>query len=129
MMYTTVTSVLKAGLVVGGSTWGVVGVAAGYALAATLEWPLSLWWLSRVTALPTRALYGGAGRVLGVGGGVGLATTGAVWAAQSAPSWAQVLAGAVAGAVAAAAATLVPRSRRDLGQLTHALRAAVSRRR
>lgn len=128
MWYTTATSVLKIGLVVGGSQWGVVGVAAGYALAATLEWPLSLWWLSRNTPLPTRALYGGAGRVLTVGTCAGLAAAGAVWAAQSAPSWVQVLAGAAAGAAAAAATTLVPRVRRDLGELTHALRAAVSRR-
>ena len=129
MLYTTVTSVLKAGLVVAGSTWGLAGVAAGYALAATLEWPLSLWWLSRVTPLPTRALYGGAGRVLAIGTLVGLAATGATWAVQSAPSWVQVLAGAAAGAAAVAVATLVPRVRRDLGELVHALRAAVSRRR
>lgn len=129
MLYTTVTSLLKAGLVVAGSAWGLVGVAAGYALAATLEWPLSLWWLSRITPLPTRALYGGAGRVLAVGTVVGLAATGATWALQHAPSWTQVLAGAAAGAAAAAATTLVPRVRRDVGELVHALRAAVSRRR
>ncbi len=129
MLYTTVTSVVKAGLVVGGSTWGINGVAAGYALAATLEWPLSLWWLSRVTPLPTRALYGGAGRVLTIGTVVGLAAAGATWAMRSTPSWTQVLAGAVAGAAAAGAATLVPRVRRDLGELVHALRSALSRRR
>ncbi|MCL2091933.1 MAG: lipopolysaccharide biosynthesis protein [Micrococcales bacterium] len=108
---------------------GAVGVAAGYALAATLEWPLSLWWLSRLTPLPTRALYGGAGRVLAIGSLVGLAAHGAVWALDALPSWTQVLAGAAAGAGVAAATTLVPRVRRDLGQLVHALRVALSRRR
>jgi len=127
MAYTTVTSVLKISLVLAGSTWGIAGVAGGYALAATLEWPLSLWWLSRITAVPTRALYGGAGRILAVGTCAGLATTGAVWALGGTASWVQVLVGALAGVCAAAATTTVPRVRRDLGELTHALRAAVRR--
>ncbi|MCL2422386.1 MAG: lipopolysaccharide biosynthesis protein [Micrococcales bacterium] len=128
MAYTTVTAVLKITLILVGSTWGPVGVAGGYALAATLEWPLSLWWLSRITAIPTRALYGGAGRILSVGTVTGAAATGAVWLVGSWPSLLQVLVGALAGVGAAAVTTLVPRVRRDLDELVHALRAALSRR-
>jgi len=128
MAYTTVTAVLKITLVLVGSTWGPVGVAGGYALAATLEWPASLWWLSRITPIPTRALYGGAGRILAVGTCTGAGATGAVWAAAAWPSLVQVLVGALAGALVAAATTTVPRVRRDLGELVHALRAALGRR-
>ena len=64
LRYSLVTAAIKIGCVVVGSTWGVVGVAAGYALAPALAWPLSLWWLSRRTALPVRALLAGGLRVL-----------------------------------------------------------------
>lgn len=49
--------------VVVGSHWGVVGVAAGYALSHGLEWPVSLWWLSRSTDIDTRRLVYGALRL------------------------------------------------------------------
>ena len=128
MWYTVVTSVLQIVLIVAGAHWGTVGVAGGYALAATLEWPLSLFWLSRITPMPTRALYASATRILTIGTGVTLASAGAAWAARSAPSWTGLVAGAAAGLAVAAAATLLPAVRRDLGELVHALRAAVSRR-
>jgi PST family polysaccharide transporter len=63
LRYTLATLVLQAVCVVGGSRWGVNGVAAGYMVAALVEWPASLCWLSRLTYLPLRDLLHGAVRV------------------------------------------------------------------
>ena len=49
-----------------GSQWGVIGVAFGYMLGPAITWPISIGWLSRVTVVPTRRLYLGAFRVLGL---------------------------------------------------------------
>lgn len=49
-----------------GSQWGVVGVAFGFMIGPAINWPISIGWLSRVTDIPTRRLYFGAGRVLGL---------------------------------------------------------------
>lgn len=66
--YSVVSSVIKVILIVVGSQWGVIGVAAGYAIAPALTWPLSFWWLSRCTPLPVRRLYGGALRIVFMSG-------------------------------------------------------------
>jgi O-antigen/teichoic acid export membrane protein len=63
LRYTLVTLVLNGVCIGVGASFGVVGVAAGYATAALLEWPLSLWWLSRLTPLPVRELLLGALRI------------------------------------------------------------------
>lgn len=64
--YTLVAFALRAVGVVVGSFWGVAGVAGGYALVHVIEWPLSLFWISRRTTMPLRALYVGAARLLGL---------------------------------------------------------------
>jgi O-antigen/teichoic acid export membrane protein len=51
-------------LIIVGSQWGVVGVAAGYALGPALTWPATFWWLSRFTTIPIRGLYLGALRIV-----------------------------------------------------------------
>jgi O-antigen/teichoic acid export membrane protein len=73
MRYTLLTLVLQAVCILVGSQWGVRGVAAGYLTAAVLEWPLSLYWLSRRTVLPVASLYAGALRITVVSTAVGLA--------------------------------------------------------
>lgn len=40
-----------------GSNWGVIGVAAGYALSTALCWPIGLIWIARVTDAPSRDLF------------------------------------------------------------------------
>lgn len=62
--YSLVTGTIRVACVVVGAHWGVVGVAAGLAVAPWLAWPISLLWLSRVTTVPTRALYLGALRII-----------------------------------------------------------------
>ena len=77
--YTLVSLAVQVLCILGGSQWGVVGVAAGFAIAAALEWPLSLWWLARITDFPARELSWGAVRILATvtasGGGAYLVTT------------------------------------------------------
>ncbi|MGY1727485.1 oligosaccharide flippase family protein [Geodermatophilus sp. SYSU D01062] len=113
--YTLLTSALRLVCVVGGSTWGVVGVAAGYALAACLEWPLSLWWLSRITDFPGRALSLGALRVLSCAVPAGLASALAAHAGAALPAALGAPAALAAGAAVLGLAPLLSRPlRRDV---------------
>lgn len=68
--YSLVTGAIRVACVVVGAQWGVMGVAAGFALAPWIAWPISLAWLSRITVIPTRSLYGGALRIIAVAGTV-----------------------------------------------------------
>lgn len=125
LRYTLLTSAIKVACVLVGSHWGLVGVAAGYAIAPGLAWPLSLWWLSRVTPLPTRALVAGASRILActslAGGGAALVAA----ALASAPSLARLAAATgTLLAVAALLALCVPRVRADLVDVLTFVRAA-----
>ncbi len=112
--YTLLTLALNALCIGVGSRYGVVGVAAGYATAALLEWPLSLWWLSRLTVLPVRGLLAGALRIsaCAVTAGTACAATVALVPGWQAPG--QLAAGVAAGLAAYGLATLVPAVRRDL---------------
>ena len=113
--YTCVTLVLQAVCIVIGSRWGITGVAAGYMIAALLEWPLSLFWLARLTVLPLRELLTGALRVTACGGLAGAATWFAVHATGDAKADANVALGLAAGlAVYALLFAIVPAVRRDL---------------
>lgn len=69
-------------LVLGGSAYGVEGVAWGYALGMALSWPLNLVWLHRSLGADTLAL-GLNGLVILVGG---LAAATAAWATDNAVS-------------------------------------------
>lgn len=119
---------LKTLLVVVGSHWGIVGVAAGYALAHAFEWPISLWWLSRLTPIPVRTLAFGALRISGCAVVAGLACIGSVALLASLPSMIQLLAGALAVAfVYLAAAALIPTVRNDLRDVLLIGRKAIKR--
>jgi PST family polysaccharide transporter len=79
-----------------------------------LEWPLSLWWLSRTTVIPVRALLGGA---LGIAGCAVTAGAVCALAVQLASGWSAVgrlAAGLAAGLAVYGLAALVPPIRRDL---------------
>jgi O-antigen/teichoic acid export membrane protein len=64
--FSMVSAAIQITCILVGSQWGVVGVAFGYMLGPAITWPISIGWLSRVTEIPTRRLYLGAGRVLGL---------------------------------------------------------------
>lgn len=66
--FTAATAVIPVACVIVGAQWGVVGIAAGYALAPCLKWPISLFWLSRATSVPIKSLYVGALRIIVVAG-------------------------------------------------------------
>jgi O-antigen/teichoic acid export membrane protein len=113
--YSLVSATIKLACIVAGSAFGVIGIAAGYAIAPALSWPISLWWLSRRTTIPTRRLYLGALRVLAVVTVSAAAAAGRTLLADNRGSPAQLglaLLGAVA--VYALAAWLVRPVRDDL---------------
>ncbi|WP_369257930.1 lipopolysaccharide biosynthesis protein [Geodermatophilus amargosae] len=126
--YTLVTLAVSAVCIGVGSRFGVVGVAAGYATAALLEWPLSLWWLSRTTVLPVRALYLGALRIAACAVAAGTASAAATGATGDWPSAARLAVGLLAGVAVYALAALVPVVRRDLAGVVSWGRQMVSRR-
>ncbi|WP_240675580.1 lipopolysaccharide biosynthesis protein, partial [Cellulomonas endophytica] len=127
LQYSVISAAIRIACVLGGSIWGIVGVAAGYALAPAIAWPLSLWWLHRAAGLPVGPLYAGASRILLVGTLTAVGSYGAVQLLAGTPVVVQVLLGAVAGVVAAALALLLPAVRSDLALLVRAGRAGLRR--
>lgn len=114
LRYTLLSLGLSAVCIAVGSRFGAIGVAAGYASAALLEWPLSLWRLSTVTSIPLRALLAGALRITACAAAAGAAARTASTLTASEPSVARIAAGAAAALTVYAVATLVPRIRRDV---------------
>ena len=126
--YSLVTGAIRVLCVVVGAQWGVVGVAAGLAIAPWIAWPLSLLWLSRVTAVPTRSLYTGALRIISVSAlasGTGALANVALPVESPVTSIAVTVA---AGTVALALLSFAPRIRQDMTALWH-LAVLVRRRR
>jgi PST family polysaccharide transporter len=128
LQYSLIQAAVKVSCIAAGSHWGVVGVAAGYALAPALSWPLSFWWLSRVTDLPIRSLVTSAARIIAV-----LCTvTAGSWSAgelAGGSGWAAVTAAVAAGVLAyAALCLLVAPLRRDLGTVARVVPRALRRR-
>lgn len=129
LWYSLISLAIKIVCVLIGSTWGVVGVAAGFAVAPALAWPISLWWLSRLTDLPVGALYVGAGRILGCAAAAGGTTflVVDVILAHSADLL-RLACGVGAGlAVYALIALVVPTVRRDLRDVVAVGRQSVRR--
>lgn len=128
LRYTLVESSVKVTCILIGSQWGIVGVAAGYALAPALTWPLSIWWLSRCTPLPARGLVLGALRILAT---VTAAAAGAVladWSVASATAVVRIAVAVLASlAVYGLAGLVIPQVRRDLAGVTQVLRLALRR--
>lgn len=109
--------------IVVGSTWGVVGVAAGFALAPALTWPVSLWWLSRLAPVPLRHLVTGALRILALTAVVAASSWWAVSSLHAAPAPLALGAALVAGAAGYAAVVAVAQPcRRDLLAVVDAVR-------
>lgn len=125
LRFTLVTISVKIVLVLVGSQWGVVGVAAGFALAHTLEWPLSIAWLARLAPIDGGALARGAVRIVVLGAAVAGAAH--VVSGRVGTPWPATLAGIAAGLVVVAAGLAVPRYRRDAREVAEVLRRAVGR--
>lgn len=100
-----------------GAQWSALGVAAGYAVGSALSWPLSLWWLGRISDAPVRGMGG-----IGMRAIAGYALCGAASYAASArwaaPLPAKLVLGAFVGAVVfAAVCALWPAFRRDVADI------------
>lgn len=80
--YSMLSAVIKICCILIGSHWGAVGVAAGFAAAPAISWPLSFWWLSRCAPLDVRPLLIGGVRMLALAASVGLAARGGAIAAD-----------------------------------------------
>ena len=121
--YNLVSVAIKVAAILIGSQWGMLGVAAGYAIAPMLSWPISLFWISRVVSdIPVRTLAWGIVRMsLLAGWGALWAFGAAALTAQWGP-WVQVPTAAIATVAAYAAAALIPVVRRDVGELRTMLR-------
>ena len=127
--YSLIQAAVKIACILVGSQWGVLGVAAGYALAPALTWPLSFWWVARSTSLAVRPLVAGAVRVLLLFVGVALAGRGAGTLVQGAPDWAALAVAVVGGVLAYGLLTAaVGPMRRDLVVVRSVLRRALQRR-
>ncbi|MCF7553843.1 lipopolysaccharide biosynthesis protein [Pseudonocardia sp. WMMC193] len=113
--YTFISVGIKITCVLVGSLWGVVGVAAGYAVAPILAWPVSLWWVSRHTPVPVRRLVLGVLRISALTGAAAVVAYLVVRLCAPAGPWAQLGAdvGVTITCYALAAAVLRP-VRRDL---------------
>lgn len=115
--YTLVSLGIKVTCILIGAQFGLVGVAVGFAASPVLAWPLSLWWLSRVTPIPVRRLYFGALRVvvLGAIGAVGAWGTTSLFPGLDAIY--ALLLGTAAAVIMMAAALYLPWFRQDAAQL------------
>ncbi|MGS0685686.1 lipopolysaccharide biosynthesis protein [Nakamurella sp. GG22] len=126
--YSLVSLSIKVVCVVVGSNWGIVGVAAGYAIAPAIAWPISLWWLSRLTPIPVRALTYGAIRITGCAVVAGLACLLVVTSLASLPLLLEIAAGALTvAAVYLLAAAVLPFIRSDLREVLLIGRKAIKR--
>lgn len=127
--YSLISLAIKIVCVLVGSIWGVVGVAAGFALAPAIAWPISLSWLARRTALPLRALYLGAARILSCAAASGIATFLVVDVLLREHGNVLRLACGVAAGVLTYAliALVVPKVRHDLRDVVAVAREAVGR--
>lgn len=113
--YTLFATGLRVVCVIGGSAFGITGVAAAMALVPLLSWPLSFWWLSRRASVPVRELWSGGLRVVAFAAVVGGVAAAIVLLTGGLHDWARLLL-AILGAAAAYAALGwgVPVFRRDL---------------
>lgn len=111
--YSLVTGAIKVLCIVIGARWGVVGVAAGFAIAPWIAWPISLAWLNRVTDVPVRSLYAGALRIIIVAGISAAASGAAIAVVPDLPDLLEVLSSVVVALLTAAALCLLPPMRRD----------------
>lgn len=128
LRFTLVTFVLKVVCVVVGSEWGVVGVAAGFALAPAISAPVSLWWLARLTPIPLGELLRGYTRILllaAVATGVGWGALGLL--PGLAPALGVGVVVVVVPAVYLLAAAVLRPIRDDLAQMVAVLRLAATR--
>jgi PST family polysaccharide transporter len=115
LRYNLISKPLAILCLVGGSFFGIEGVAWGYVVAMALSWPLNLAWLARTAELPARSFAANGSIVISagiVGGATGWLVTAAV---QSPQAIIAVVCGGLAGTAAMGGFLLaIPSARRQL---------------
>jgi PST family polysaccharide transporter len=127
LRYSVVTALIKVVCIVIGSFFGITGVAIAFAVHPAIAWPISLAWLSRITPMPRRQLYEGAGRIIAVSLAAGLASWGAAQLVAGTGAWVQLAAGLVAGLAVSALFLAIPAYRRDAKTLSAFVRLMLKR--
>jgi O-antigen/teichoic acid export membrane protein len=115
--YNLAATVLTVLLLLLGSSFGVVGVAAAAATAALLGWPLALLFAHRMGGFPVAPLLVAGLRVGALAVVAGVAGRWAVSAAHGSEAWFQVISAAVAVALVFLACMPAPGYRRDFDHL------------
>jgi PST family polysaccharide transporter len=120
--FSIVSAAVRIACIVIGSHWGVVGVATGFMIGPAINWPISIGWLSRVTTIPTRRVYLGAGRVLGlVAVAAGVTAVVTAWLSPAPSVWHLVL-GFLVYLATIALALVLPAYRADAHTLLRLVR-------
>lgn len=129
LRYNLVSKPLAVVCILVGSLFGLVGVAAGYAVAMAVSWPLNLWWLNRSAGLRATA-FASNGLIIaacaGLGGTIALATAAGLGATLS--PFAALVASLVAGSLTMLLALVtLPRTRAQLIDSTRLVRVLARR--
>ena len=122
--YTFISAAIQVACVVIGIQFGLLGVAAAMAVAPTISWPLSIWWLSRKASIPVRRLWLGGVRIMvfcAVILAVCLVVEGAT---PHLPDFLRAVLGLLAAAASYLGLLLVPMYRRDLHSVLSAVRSS-----
>jgi PST family polysaccharide transporter len=128
LTYSFISTGIRVTCVIVGSSFGLLGVAAGMAAAAMIAWPLSFWWLSRRAAIPVRRLWMGGVRVLLFSGLILAACRGVATSTTHLAVWSQLALELLAAAGTYAALTLlVPPFRKDVSSVLTNVRTALRR--
>lgn len=125
--YSLVSLTVKVVLVLIGSNWGLIGIAVGFSLSPALLWPLSLWWLSRLTPLPLKSLCFGGFRVSAIAALAGASAFAVTRALPELASILQVLVGLATFIGVYGLGMVLPVIRRDVVQVLQIARKAGKR--
>lgn len=123
LYFSLVSRPLLIGLVLLGSLWGVHGVAAAYSLGMGLSWPLSLWWISRVSDAPAgRMFIAGVRAIVGYAFAGGASYAATLWVPSDQPLVSLAVGLAALVGTVAVLALLWPAFRRDISSIAHSRR-------
>lgn len=57
LRYSIISRIIFIAVILAGSSFGIVGVAIAYSIGQALLWPLSLWWVGRISDAPVWAIF------------------------------------------------------------------------
>lgn len=123
LYFSLISRPLLIGLVVVGSFWGLYGVAAAYSLGMAVSWPLSLWWISRVSDAPAGRLFvAGLRAVVAYGFAAGVSWAATLWVPAGEPVVSLAVGFGALVATVALLALVWPAFRRDVRSIAESRR-------